>query len=96
MCSNSIDVVGKHAKEKKLFYDYKNLVPVFPLAMVDDLLAVTTCGIDSIEMNITINTIIEIKKLKFHVPEGNKKSKCHLMHIGKANMVCPDMKVDTL
>ena len=44
-------------------------------------------------MNITINTLIELKRLQFHVPQVNKKSKCHLMHIGKSNGVCPDMKV---
>ena len=93
MCSNSIGMVGKYAKEKGQFYNYKNLVPVIPLAMIDDLLAVTSCGMKSIEMNTTINTLIELKKLQFHVPEVKKKSKCHLMHIGKANMVCPDMKV---
>ena len=93
MYSNSIDVVGKYAKEKIKSYNYKNIVPVIPLAMVDDLLAVTSCGVDSIEMNITINTLIELKRLKFHIPEGNKKSKCHLRHIGKTNGVCPDMKV---
>ena len=53
----------------------------------------TSCGVESIEMNITINTLIELKKLQFHVPQVNKKSKCHLMHIGKSNGVCPDMKV---
>ena len=72
MCSNSIDVVGKYAKEKKQVYNYKDIVPVIPLAMVDDLLAVTSCGADSIEMNITINTLIELKRLKFHVPQVNK------------------------
>ena len=93
MCSNSIDVVGKYARGKRNLYNYKNIVPVIPLAMVDDLLAVTSCGAASIEMNITINTLIELKRLKFHVPEGNKKSKCHMMHIGKADGVCPEMKV---
>ena len=63
MCSNSIDVVGKYAKEKKQVYNYKNIVPVISLAMVDDLLAVTSCGVESIEMNITINTLIELKRL---------------------------------
>ena len=46
-----------------------------PLAMVDDLLTISSCGTQSIEMNITINTLIELKKLKFHTPVENKKSK---------------------
>ena len=54
MCSNSIDVVGKYAVEKKKFYRYKNMVNIIPLAMVDDLLSVSNCGMDSIDMNINI------------------------------------------
>ena len=61
--------------------------------MVDDLLAVRKCGFDSIETNVTINTLIEIKKLKFHIPEPEKKSKCHYLHVGKTNHHCPGMKV---
>ena len=60
MCSNSIDGVGKFAKEKQYFYKYKNMVNIIPLAMVDDLISVTSCGKDSIEMNISINTKIEL------------------------------------
>ena len=93
MCSNSIDMVGKHAKENNQFYLYKNLVRIIPLAMVDDLLAAANCGFDSIEMNTSINKIIELKKLKFHIPEEKKKSKCHFMHIGKDSKICPGMKV---
>ena len=44
-------------------------------------------------MTISINTLIELKKLTFHTPEVNKKSKCHVMHIGKENKSCPEMKV---
>ena len=69
------------------------MVKVLPLAMVDDLLAAVNCGMDSIEMNISINTLIELKKLQFHIPEANKRSKCHSLHIGKENKVCPEMKV---
>ena len=94
MCSNSIDAVGKYAIEQKQLYTYKKLVNILPLAMVDDLLSVTKCGMDSIEMNISINSLIELKKLTFHTPEENKKSKCHMMHIGNSSKVCPDMKVN--
>ena len=75
------------------FYIYKNIARIIPLAMVDDLIAVRSCGFDAIETNITINTIIELKKLQFHIPEDNKKSKCHFLHIGKKNKNCPGMKV---
>ena len=93
LCSNSIDVVGKFAKKNGQFYSSKNMVEVIPLAMVDELMAVSSCGMDSIEMNTSINALIELKKLSFHTPLANKKSKCHVMHIGKENAWCPEMKV---
>ena len=93
LCSNSIDTVGRWAEANGQYYKYKNMAKVLPLAMVDDLLAVRKCGQDSIETNITINTLIELKKLEFHTPKSGKKSKCHFLHIGKPNHVCPGMKV---
>ena len=60
---------------------------------MDDLLSVSPCGYQSIKMNTTINTIIELKKLKFHIPEAGKKSKCHSLHVGKPSPTCPGMKV---
>ena len=59
--------------------------------MFDDLIAPSICGQNSIEINNSNNTLIELKKLKFHTPVENKKSKCHLVHIGKKNGICPDM-----
>ena len=93
MCSNSIDKIGKSAKIANSGYNYKNLVNIVPLAMVDDLLAPVPCGFKSIEMNTVINTMVELKKLKFHIPEIGKKSKCQPMHIGKGSNMCPGMKV---
>ena len=61
--------------------------------MIDDLIAVRQCGFGSIETNVTIKTIIELKKLQFHIPSDNKKSKCHFLHVGKTNRACPGMKV---
>ena len=93
MCSNSSYVLVKHCKEKKEFYSYKNMVNIIPLAMVDDLLTVSRCGMDSIRLNVTINSIIELKKLKFHTTEDKKRGKCHVMHIGSNEKNCPWMKV---
>ena len=93
LCSNTIDLVGKVSEQTGQFYFYKNIARIIPLAMIDDLIAVRSCGFDAIETNITINTIIELKKLQFHIPNGNKKSKCHFLHVGKKNDNCPGMKV---
>ena len=43
--------------------------------------------------NVFINLKIEMKKLEFHTPDANGKSKCHKLHIGKENMTCPELKV---
>ena len=40
-----------------------------------------------------INSKIEMKKLKFHTPDANGKSKCHTMHVGKCASGCPSLKV---
>ena len=40
-----------------------------------------------------INTQVEFKKLRFHVPDKAGKSKCHKMHIGDSEGTCPILKV---
>ena len=90
-CSNSMD--KSFVDSGQNLYKYKGLVNIMPLAMVDDLLAMAKCGLDSKNLNIDINTMIEMKKLDFHTPDLNGKSKCHTMHIGKRNENCPKLKV---
>ena len=60
LCSNSIDTVGQWTEARGEYYRYKKIAKVLPLAMVDDLLSVRKCGFESIEANISINTIIEL------------------------------------
>ena len=36
-----------------------------------------------IAVNTYINAQIELKKLSFHTPDENGKSKCHVIHVGK-------------
>ena len=93
LCSNSIDTVGKYAQQNGHHFKYKNMARIIPLGMVDDLLTISSCGFNSTAINTAINTIIEFKKLQFHIPEPSKKSKCHYLHIGKENKYCPAMKV---
>ena len=93
-CSNSMDKIGRKSVEKgKNLYTYKGKVKIMPLAMVDDLLAVAKCGNESIDVNISINAEIECKKLRFHTPDTEGKSKCHVLHIGKKVMDCHDLAV---
>ena len=44
-------------------------------------------------MNTFINTQIEMKKLQFHTPDDNGKSKFNVMHVGKSNGICPQLQV---
>ena len=84
LCSNTVDTIGKKCRDRgELHYLYKNTGRVLPLAMVDDLNCISKCGLESIELNTFINTQIELKKLRFHVPDDKGKSKCHKLHIGK-------------
>ena len=88
-CSNSIDTIGKKCVNSgEHLFTYKKMVKIMPLSMVDDILAVSRCS-DSLAVNTFINTQIELKKLKFHTPDANGKSRCHVLHIGKKNDFCP-------
>ena len=58
-CSVSIDQIGKDAliSNHKNLYSYKKCVTIPPMSMIDDILTVTKCSIDSIK----INALIEAK-----------------------------------
>ena len=89
-CSNSIDTIGKDCFNRgEHLYSYKNMVQIMPLSMVDDILAVAPCNQKSLEVNTYINAKIELKKLKFHNPNMNGKTKCQKIHIGTKNKLCP-------
>ena len=69
------------------------MVDVLPLSMVDDLLAIAPCGIKSIALNAFINVHIEMKKLRFHTPNSDGKTKCHKIHVGERDEFCPNLEV---
>ena len=93
-CSNSVDKIGRNCNSRGInYYKYKKVVNILPLAMVDDLCAISVCGNDSVCVNSYMETHINMKKLKFHTPDLKGKSKCHQLHIGKENIFCPKLKV---
>ena len=61
--------------------------------MVDDIIGVSSCGHQSVELNTYKTTHIELKKLRFHVPDEKGKTKCHHIHVGKQKVCCPQMKI---
>ena len=56
--------------------------------MVDDLVCISNCGLDSILMNAYINSKSNMKKLQFG------SSKCHKMHVCAKTCYCPKLYVD--
>ena len=93
-CSVSMDKLGKMCKERGVHqYRYKGLTRLLPLACIDDLLGFAPCGNKSIALNTFINTHIEMKKLRFHTPALTGKTKCHKIHVGKPNQICPELRV---
>lgn len=94
LCSNSIDTLGRKCEERgEHFYMYKGIVKIIPLAMVDDLMGISSCGLQSVSLNTFLTTNIEMKKLRFHTPDENGKSKCHKIHVGGNEKFCPKLKV---
>ena len=61
-----------------------------PLAMVDDTLGISECGVKTKLMNQFLNTQTNLMSLQF----GN--AKCVKMHIGKEcnKIICSDLTVD--
>ena len=89
-CSVQVDTFGKDCMQKnKFLYQYKYSVGIPPLSMVDDLVLISNCGIDSVLMNGFINSKTNQKKLQYGV------EKCHKMHVGSKNHLCPDLFIDS-
>ena len=90
-CTVTVDSISKSHVENvdKHLYKYKESVKVPALGMVDDQIGVSKCGIDSLLSTAHLNAQTNIKRLQF----GAKK--CHKLHIGKSNVVCPVNTINT-
>ena len=88
-CSVQIDSLGKDClTENKGIYKYKECISIPPLSMVDDIITVSACGVDSITVNAIVQAKVECKRLELG-PE-----KCFNMHVGKNNShLCPSLSV---
>ena len=56
--------------------------------MIDDVVAKTDSGLDSVKMNSYLNTKTNLKKLQYGV------DKCQKLHVGCARSTCPDLYAD--
>ena len=88
-CGNSVDKIGKYCLENKTYLHlYRNKVPVPPLSLLDDIIAIAKCGYKSVEMASYLNTQTNIRKLRFGV------KKCFKLHVGKDHIKCPELTID--
>ena len=69
--------MGKECLERgKYLYKYRGEVDIPPLAMIDDIAAISNCGLDSVMVNSYLNSKTNLKKLQFGV------AKCNKLHVG--------------
>ena len=88
ICTAVMDKLAKICyQDENLLYKYKNTVKVPVLGMVDDMLSVASCSSSSVITNSTINSFMEMNKLKL------AQQKCGKIHIGKKSMECPTLNV---
>lgn len=85
-CTCTMDKFAKMVyKDKSLIYKYKGETEVPPLEMIDDILTISKCSITSLTMNATINAFMENKKLS--------QEKCCVIHVGKSQGACHELKI---
>ena len=64
-CSAQIDTIGRDFyRDKQRLYRYKNSVLVPPLAMIDDLVTFSICGVQAIVTNALVCSKIEMNKTR--------------------------------
>ena len=81
--SLQVDTIGKECLEmNKHLFMYKDMVPIPPLGLVDDLLTISTCGVKTSLLIRFINTKSALKKLQFGTV------KCVKLHGGKGAQIC--------
>ena len=84
ICTAVMDKLAKiFYKDESLLYKYKGEVEVPVLGMVDDVLCVAKCSNTAVTTTSTINSFMELNKLKLAA------NKCGKIHIGKKYMQCP-------
>ena len=88
ICTTVMDKLAKiFYNDKALLYKYNNTVNVPILGMVDDVLCVARCLSEAVKCNATINSFMELNKLKL------AEKKCSKIHIGKKCDKCPEYRV---
>ena len=59
-CSVQVDSLGKDCiTENKAIYIYKDCISIPPLSMMDDVITVSNCGVNSVKTNAIIQAKVE-------------------------------------
>ena len=92
-CSITTDTLGKELlssfDKSQILYKFRGFVIIPPLMMVDDVLSVTKCGLDSMKMNAFVLSKMATKRLELGA------AKCYQIHVGKTVSTCPSLQVDS-
>ena len=76
-----MDQLGKQAYgDPNLLYRYKNQVDILPLQMVDDVIAASKCGKQTVLVNNAVKTFVKLKKLEL---SEKKCARLHKKHLHK-------------
>ena len=88
-CSVQVDTLGKEClAEGQGLFKYKECTNIPALTFVDDTLAFTSCGTESVKLNAKIQSKFETKRLELGY------DKCFQIHVGtKMKNCCPILKV---
>ena len=82
-CSVQVDTLGKDClAEGEGLYKYKECTNIPALTFVDDALAFTTCGTESVKLNAKVQSKFESKRLELGY------EKCFQMHVDNKNKNC--------
>ena len=89
LSSCQVDTIGQHCQQSGYGYQYKNILPISMLGLVDDIIGISEPGYKAQQMNALINVKTAEKGLRFG------PSKCKSMLIGKeTNAINSDLHVD--
>ena len=87
-CSVQLDTLGKECLQTgEGLYKYKGCLNIPPLLMIDDAIAVSECGPESVRVNAIIQSKVDMKNLRLG------QNKCFKMHVGRNKGCCPILKV---
>ena len=84
--SVQLDTLGKECIENNEgLFKYKECIQITTLIMIDDVLAISKCGNDSVKMNAIIHSKIDTKQLMFGMKKSSFilviKTKTHVLYL---------------